>query len=103
MNKRPKSREETPKEGSDSARRYRTATICGRAAQNARVFGSFPLQYGTGWQVGNTSGIRHLLQYYQYLRWITDLDRTAPQCWYAKSSQLRDGRTNQKSTLKWSL
>jgi len=26
MNKRPKSREETPKEGSDSARRYRTAT-----------------------------------------------------------------------------
>jgi hypothetical protein len=26
-NKRPKSREETPKEGSDSARRYRTATI----------------------------------------------------------------------------
>jgi len=50
MNKRPKSREETPKEGSDSARRYRTATICGRAAQNARVFGSFPLPYGTGWQ-----------------------------------------------------
>ena len=68
MNKRPKSREETPKEGSDSARRYRTATICGRAAQNARVFGSFPLQYGTGWQIGNTSGIRHLLKYYQYLR-----------------------------------
>ena len=25
MNKRPKSREETPKEGSDSARRYRTS------------------------------------------------------------------------------
>jgi hypothetical protein len=39
MNKRPKSREETPKEGSDRARPYRTATICGRAAQNARVFG----------------------------------------------------------------
>jgi hypothetical protein len=38
MNKRPKSREETPKEGSDSARRYRTATICGRAAQNASGF-----------------------------------------------------------------
>jgi hypothetical protein len=44
MNKRPKSREETPKEGSDSARRYRTATICGRAAQKARVFDSFPTQ-----------------------------------------------------------
>jgi hypothetical protein len=40
MNKRPKSREETPKEGSDRARPYRTATICGRAAQSARVFGS---------------------------------------------------------------
>ncbi len=38
MNKRPKSREETPKEGSGNARRYRTATICGRAAQSARVF-----------------------------------------------------------------
>jgi hypothetical protein len=44
MNKRPKSREETPKEGSDSARRYRTATICDRAAQNARVFETFPVQ-----------------------------------------------------------
>src|ERR1700733_1766932 len=42
--KRPKSREETPKEGSDSARRYRTATICDRAAQNARAFESFPVQ-----------------------------------------------------------
>ena len=41
MNKRPKSREETPKEGSDSARRYRTATICDRAAQNASVFEVF--------------------------------------------------------------
>jgi hypothetical protein len=44
MSKRPKSREETPKEGSDSARRYRTATICDRAAQNARVFNPFPMQ-----------------------------------------------------------
>jgi len=38
MNKRPKSREETPKEGSDNAKRYRTATICDRAAQSARAF-----------------------------------------------------------------
>jgi hypothetical protein len=44
MNKRPKSREETPKEGSDSARRYRTATICDRAAQSARVYVTFPMQ-----------------------------------------------------------
>src|ERR1700742_2818182 len=35
--KRPKSREETPKEGSDSARRYRTAKICDRAAQSASL------------------------------------------------------------------
>jgi len=44
MNKRPKSREETPKEGSDSARRYRTATICDRDAQSARPFESFSVQ-----------------------------------------------------------
>ena len=56
MNKRPKSREETPKEGSDSARRYRTATICDRAAQNASVFDSFPMKSWQGWQIGNTTG-----------------------------------------------
>jgi len=44
MNKRPKSREETPKEGSDSTRSYRIAAICGRAAQKARGPGSFPAQ-----------------------------------------------------------
>jgi hypothetical protein len=44
MSKRPKSREETPKEGSDSARRYRTATICSRAAQSARIFLPFCMQ-----------------------------------------------------------
>jgi hypothetical protein len=42
--KRPKSREETPKEGSDSARRYRTATICDCAAQSASGFGYFLMQ-----------------------------------------------------------
>jgi hypothetical protein len=44
MKKRPKSREETPKEGSGNAKRYRTATICGRAAQSARAFEPFPMQ-----------------------------------------------------------
>jgi hypothetical protein len=52
MNKRPKSREETPKEGSDNAKRYRTATICDRAAQSARGFESFSVHnlahYGCG-------------------------------------------------------
>ena len=43
MNKRPKSREETPKEGSGNAERYRTATICGCAAQSARPFALFPV------------------------------------------------------------
>jgi hypothetical protein len=52
--KRPKSREETPKEGSDSARRYRTATICDRAAQKARVFNSFPMQISPGLRASNT-------------------------------------------------
>jgi hypothetical protein len=55
--KRPKSREETPKEGSDSARRYRTATICDRAAQNARTFKSFPMQNSQPLQAGNTSAV----------------------------------------------
>jgi hypothetical protein len=54
MNKRPKSREETPKEGSDSARRYRTATICGRAAHNARVFRFIYMRFLQGLQTGNT-------------------------------------------------
>src|SRR4029450_7545085 len=55
MNKRPKSREETPKEGSDRARPYRTATICDRDAQNARIFELVPVQCATGWRIGNTS------------------------------------------------
>jgi hypothetical protein len=100
MNKRPKSREETPKEGSDRARPYRTATICGRAAQNASVFGCFSAQYGTGWQIGNTPVIRIFVKFYQMVTRCVDLARTALQCWYTKNSQLRDGQTNQKSTLK---
>ena len=48
MKKRPKSREETPKEGSGNAKRYRTATICDRDAQSARVFEPFPMQYAHG-------------------------------------------------------
>jgi hypothetical protein len=47
VGKRPKSREETPKEGSDSARRYRTATICDRAAQKAIAFELFSVQNST--------------------------------------------------------
>jgi hypothetical protein len=43
--KRPKSREETPKEGSDNARRYRTASICNRDAQNASLFVTFSMRF----------------------------------------------------------
>ena len=67
MNKRPKSREETPKEGSDSARRYRTATICDRAAQNARVFETFPVQSLPSWRLSNRSVKFFFITYIQYL------------------------------------
>ena len=85
MNKRPKSREETPKEGSDRARPYRTATICGRAAQNASVFGLVRVQSGTGWPIGNTSNSRALRQQNQHLMWIADQATAFVQCWYAKT------------------
>ena len=88
MNKRPKSREETPKEGSDRARPYRTATICGRAAQNARVFGLVPVQSGTGWRIGNTAGVSNLYEYNQSLARILSQAPAFMQCWYAKTRNI---------------
>jgi hypothetical protein len=85
MNKRPKSREETPKEGSDRARPYRTATICGRAAQNARGFGSVRAQSGTGWRIGNTIDRKILATQNQLLMGYPQQDLTRLQCWYAKT------------------
>jgi len=70
MNKRPKSREETPKEGSDSARRYRTATICGRAAQSARPFELFPMPKTQGGGANLASQIQILINYFNRLTWI---------------------------------
>ena len=67
MNKRPKSREETPKEGSDRARPYRTATICDRDAQNARVFETFPAQSWSGWPLCNRSVKFYFLFIIQYI------------------------------------
>ena len=69
MNKRPKSREETPKEGSDRARPYRTATICDRAAQNARVFETFPTQSSRGWPECNRSVKFYFYVFIQLVRW----------------------------------
>ena len=68
MNKRPKSREETPKEGSDRARPYRTATICDRAAQNASVFETFPAQYSPGWRLYNSQLYFNFYCYFNALR-----------------------------------
>src|SRR5215218_3104240 len=85
MNRRPKSREETPKEGSDRARPYRTATICGRAAQKARVFGLVPVQSGTGWRIGNTTAAGDLCKQNQLLAWISGQAPALLQCWYAKT------------------
>ncbi len=69
MNKRPKSREETPKEGSDSARRYRTATICDRAAQKASVFEAFPVQKPTA-SAGLTIKSQPVV-FIRYFNWLT--------------------------------
>src|SRR5439155_23957970 len=85
MNKRPKSREETPKEGSDRARPYRTATICGRAAQNASVFGLVSVQSGTGWRIGNPTDAGYLYKQKQSLTWISGQAPAPLQCRYAKT------------------
>ena len=71
MNKRPKSREETPKEGSDSARRYRTATICDRDAQNASVFETISVQSRQGWRLCHRSVKFNFLTQFQYLKFST--------------------------------
>ena len=103
MNKRPKSREETPKEGSDRARPYRTATICGRAAQNARVFGYVKIQSGTGWPIGHTSSaglyaieINNLIQ-------NPSQDPARLQCWYAKTRNFVMARLTKNPRLNEAL
>jgi hypothetical protein len=78
MNKRPKSREETPKEGSDSARRYRTATICDRAAQSARVFDSFPVQNSHGCTAKRATRAGLISAIFQRLRHLTAAETATP-------------------------
>src|SRR5579859_2722731 len=70
--KRPKSREETPKEGSDSARRYRTATICDRAAQSARPFEIFLVHRLLKTRSGPARQIRTFIYQNQLLIYGTD-------------------------------
>jgi hypothetical protein len=85
MNKRPKSREETPKEGSDSARRYRTATICDRDAQKARVFDTFPVQSSPGLPNCNNRFNPDLYIINQTLKYQLQPALRAVRCWYAKA------------------
>src|SRR5476649_2689256 len=88
MNKRPKSREETPKEGSDSARRYRTATICDRVAQKARVFDSFPVQSSAGLPICNRSTEANLYYINQLLSEMPQAALPVWLLWYAKTRNL---------------
>ena len=85
MNKRPKSREETPKEGSDRARPYRTATICDRAAQKARVFDTFPVQSSAGLPICNRSGAAKLSLVNQRLKQASEAAPLVRLVWYAKT------------------
>src|ERR1700738_3509952 len=87
MNKRPKSREETPKEGSDSARRYRTATICDRDAQNARTFETFPTQSLPSRRICNRSVRFNFLDKYQS---ITRIVLTAQRYAHSPYTRTRD-------------
>ena len=100
MNKRPKSREETPKEGSDNAKRYRTATICDRAAQSARLFELVPVQCGTGWRIGNTFTDRLLFDIFQWVMWGALGSPRLCAVLVCQKSQLRDISANQKSMPK---
>jgi hypothetical protein len=94
MNKRPKSREETPKEGSDSARRYRTATICDRAAQNASAFNAFRMQNLQVLHAGHTSVPPAIFEQFQYLGLhLGKQDQSSPHY-----SRFRDRRGYQKCT-----
>src|ERR1700730_4125352 len=94
MNKRPKSREETPKEGSDSARRYRTATICDRAAQNARAFKAFSMQNSQALHASNTMVPVTIFKLFQQLGvGIGRLGGRFPRC-----SRFRDRPSYQKCT-----
>ena len=81
MNKRPKSREETPKEGSGNAKRYRTATICGRAAQSARVFELFLVHIPFARPECSTGRTFYIIMYNQLLNRETglfDIDSSTP-------------------------
>jgi hypothetical protein len=98
MNKRPKSREETPKEGSDSAKHYRTAPICDRAAQKARVFDSLAVQSCWGWRFGKTSETANLILLYQILKKVPGQAPAVSQLWYDKTRNFVIGAVDRKFT-----
>src|SRR5215475_12480324 len=82
--KRPKSREETPKEGSDSARRYRTATICGRAAQKASLFRFFPMQ------IVQSRPATSMTKIVNFVNWLIDLTDALMCCQFASVGRDRE-------------
>src|SRR5476651_1390007 len=49
-----------PRRAAITPKRYRTATICDRAAQSARAFETFPMQNPQGWFPGNTGRIENI-------------------------------------------
>jgi hypothetical protein len=67
VGKWPKSREETPKEGSDSAKRHRTAAICSRIAPKASGIRVFLMQTAHGLFCAD---VRHAIQNIHSKQWI---------------------------------
>jgi hypothetical protein len=51
-----------PRRAAIAQKRYRTATICDRAAQSASVFESFPMQISQVWQ-NNNKTIEHIYSF----------------------------------------
>src|SRR4051794_22978097 len=99
MKKRPKSREEKPKEGSDSARGYRTAKKCDPAAQKARVFDTYPVQSSAGLPICNSPAGAAL---YLLNQSLTEKPKTYPavwRVWYAKTRNLVIVRVYRKFTI----
>src|SRR5882757_6004365 len=111
MNKRPKSREETPKEGSDRARPYRTATICDCTAQNASVFETFPAQYLRGWRLCNRLVKFFFYKQFQYITKMFPQEPGVTKRPQSTKSRFRDCAVTENACLneadskahKWSM
>jgi hypothetical protein len=102
MNKRPKSREETPKEGSDSARRYRTATIWTALHKTQEFSKPFQrnLRQAGGYATGRLNSI-----FFNKIKLLREQTRESP-CDGAATihkSRLREWRRHRKCMAKTNL